>query len=57
MTVKQLIENLQEFPEDMPVATCFAINPEDIDNPNFIEVNVCTWEPTIILTINQVLII
>lgn len=43
MTVKQLIEKLREFPDDMPVATIRLINPEDIDNPNFIEVNVCTW--------------
>ena len=44
MTVKQLIDKLQEFPENMPVAIFHDINPSDIDNPNFIEVNVCTWE-------------
>lgn len=44
MTVKQLIKKLEEFPEDMPVATTHSINPEDIDNPNFIEVSICTWE-------------
>lgn len=44
MTVKQLIEKLEEFPEDMPVATFHDINPEDIDDPDWITVNVYTWE-------------
>lgn len=44
MTVKQLIEKLREFPENMPVATFYDINPSDIDNPDFIEVSICTWE-------------
>lgn len=44
MRVKQLIDKLREFPENMPVATSHLINPCDIDNPNFIEVNICTWE-------------
>ncbi len=45
MTVKQLIDKLLEFPQDMPVTTFHDINPSDIDNPDFIEVNICTWEP------------
>lgn len=44
MRVKELINKLQEFPQDMPVAISHDINPEDIDDPDFIEVNICTWE-------------
>lgn len=44
MTVKQLIDKLLKFPEDMPVATVNDINPEDIDDPEFIKVKICTWE-------------
>ena len=44
MRVKELINKLQEFPEDMPVATINVIDPGDIDDPNFIKVNVYTWE-------------
>ncbi len=45
MKVKELINKLQKFPDDMPVATINDINPEDIDDPNWIGVNICTWEP------------
>ena len=38
MTVKQLIDKLKEFPEDLPVATWDFIKESDIDNPNFIKV-------------------
>lgn len=44
MTVKQLIDKLLEFPQDMPVATIYDINPEDVDDPDWIKVNICTWE-------------
>ena len=44
MRVKELINKLQEFPQDMPVATFHDINPSDIDNPDFIEVKIYTWE-------------
>ena len=44
MTVKQLIEKLNEFPMDMPVATIGLISPYDRDDPNFITVNIQTWE-------------
>lgn len=44
MTVKQLIDRLLEFPQNMPVATFHDINPEDIDDPDWIKVNICTWE-------------
>ena len=44
MTVKQLIDKLREFPQDMPVATVNIIAPGDIDDPDFIAVNVCTWK-------------
>lgn len=44
MTVKQLIEKLSEFPMNMPVATIGLINPEDRDDPDFITVNIQTWE-------------
>lgn len=43
MTVKQLIEKLKEFPENMPVATINYINPEDIDDPEWIRVSMATW--------------
>ena len=44
MRVKELINKLQEFPQDMPVATFHDINPSDIDNPDFIEVKIYTLE-------------
>ena len=43
MTVKQLIEKLKEFPENMPVATFNAIKPKDIDDPEWIKVSIATW--------------
>ena len=43
MTVKQLIEKLKEFPENMPVATLNDINPEDIDDPEWIKISIVTW--------------
>ena len=43
MTVKQLIEKLKEFPEDMPVATWHEFSPSDADNPNFVDVKIVTW--------------
>ena len=43
MTVKQLIEKLKEFPENMPIATFNDINPEDIDDPEWIKVSIATW--------------
>ena len=36
MTVKQLIDKLKKFPEDMPVATCSEISRVDIDDPDWI---------------------
>lgn len=45
MTVKQLIEKLQEFPEDMPVVTWFTIDAEDIVNPDSIEIAVVRHDP------------
>ena len=44
MKVKELIDKFLEFPQDMPVATFHEINPEDIDDPDWIKVNICTWE-------------
>lgn len=44
MTVKQLIDRLLEFPQDMPVTTFNDINPENIDDPDWIKVSICTWE-------------
>ena len=43
MTVKQLIEKLKEFPENMPGATLNDINPEDRDDPEWIKVSIATW--------------
>lgn len=43
MTVAQLIKKLQELPQDMPVAVYHEINQEQVDNPNSIEVSICTW--------------
>ena len=44
MTVKQLIDKLREFPEDMPVATFNDINPVDKDDPNWIRVDMRLWQ-------------
>ena len=46
MKVKELIAKLKEFPEDMPVATFSYINPEDINDPDFIKVTIKEWEHT-----------
>ena len=44
MTVKQLIEKLKSFPEDMPVTTFSDITPRDIDDPDSIDITIKTWE-------------
>lgn len=44
MTVKQLIEKLKLFPEDMPVTTFSDITPGDVDDPSAIEITIKTWE-------------
>jgi hypothetical protein len=43
MTVQQLIDELQKYPKDMPVAIMCNINPSDIKDPNFIKVSKHTW--------------
>ena len=43
MTVKQLIKELQKWPEDTPVAIMCDINLSDIKDPNFIKVSKHTW--------------
>ena len=43
LTVKQLIEELQKYPEDMPVATLGDIDWYAKDQPNWIEVKRCVW--------------
>lgn len=43
MTVKQLIDKLNEFPQDMPVATWGDIDWKSKDDPNFVEVCRKTW--------------
>lgn len=43
MTVKQLMDKLRTYPEDMPVATWNDINHHDKDDPDHIEVTLCTW--------------
>ena len=45
MRVKELINKLQEFPEDMPVATFYDIGPNNVDDPDWIDIKICTWEP------------
>ena len=44
MTVKQLIEKLKLFPEDMPVTTFSDITPRDVADPDAIEITIKTWE-------------
>ena len=44
MTVKQLIEKLKEFPQDMPVATWDLICPKDIQDSEFIQIEIHRWE-------------
>lgn len=43
MTVRQLIDKLKEFPEDLPIATWGDINWKSKDDPNFIKVTKETW--------------
>jgi len=43
MTVKQLKEVLDAFPDDMPVATCNDISFENKDNPYWITAQITTW--------------
>lgn len=43
MTVAQLIKELQKWPLDMPVATMYDINPENISDPHWIKLKQCTW--------------
>ena len=43
MTVYQLIERLKEFPEDMPVTILNDINWVEKDDPNALQVDICTW--------------
>lgn len=43
MTVKQLKETLDKFPDDMPVATHFDIDWVTKDDPNWILVKKETW--------------
>lgn len=42
MTVKQLKEKLNQFPDDMPVATFNDISWKSKDDPEWIEVKKCT---------------
>ena len=44
MTVKQLVEKLKQFPEDMPVAVMDDIYYGAIKDPEFITVEKHTWE-------------
>jgi hypothetical protein len=46
MTVKQLIEELQKFPEDMPVAILNMIDWKSKDGPDDLKVKQTTWEHT-----------
>ena len=43
MTVKQLIEELKKYPEDLPVATIYDIDHTTKDDPNWIRVTEQTW--------------
>lgn len=43
MTVKELIEELERYPLDMPVAINGDISPETVDNPYWIRVIKHTW--------------
>lgn len=43
MTVKQLIEELQKWPQDMPVTTLSDINWVARDDPHWIKVSKRTW--------------
>lgn len=43
MTIKQLKEELDKFPDDMPVTTHFSIDWTLKDDPHCIEVKQTTW--------------
>ena len=45
-TVKDLIELLKQYPEDLPVAVNYTI--QDLDGEPYSEIDVreCRWEPT-----------
>ena len=43
MTVKQLIDALSEFPQEMPVATFGDVDWTTKDDPRWIEVKIKTW--------------
>ena len=42
MTVSQLIEELKKYPQDMPVATYYDIDWKSKDEPNSINIEICT---------------
>ena len=46
MTVKQLKQELDRFPDDMPVATFNDISWNSKDDPEWIQVTKCIWEHT-----------
>lgn len=46
MTVKQLIEELQKFPEDMPVTILNDISWVTKNDPHYLQVKQTTWEHT-----------
>ena len=46
MTVKQLKQELDKFPNDMPVATWNDISYKSKDDPEWIKVTKCVWEHT-----------
>ena len=43
MTVKQLIQELQKYPGDMPVATFNDISWATKDDPHWVRVGIATW--------------
>jgi len=43
MTVAQLIEKLQKFPQDMPIAVNDNISWATKENPHYIFIERCTW--------------
>ena len=43
MTVAQLIEELQKFPQDMPIAINDDISWVTKENPHHIFIERCTW--------------
>lgn len=43
MTVKELMEELQKWPSDMPVATLQDIGPDAALDPHWIKVSKKTW--------------